>query len=561
MLELKNYAGSSLLVPLAAAGTEAQILTADAAEFPALTIAGDIFRARLRDNAGNYEFVTVTARAGNRLTIERGAEGTTPRDFPAGSSCELVVTAGSWDLMAENRWTRPRDANREVLAPTRLSATSFSLPGNLTALFAPNRALRLHQNAPATGYVASSSYAVGVTTIVVAGCVIDTGLALVELGLEIEAAPKYGNAANADTLNGKTKAEIVAEAQAGTAANASALSGKTKAEIVAEARLGLLSETGSAAGLTNVSDVSARDIAAMGLLIAAIATGRGSSGVPKGGGWFFGSDELAKTGATYDSANKRYVNTVTLGSNLVPVMSSNSQSGFTASASSVYSGSATYEAYRAFDQSDANKWLAAANTGILTIAFSGVGNIGGVTMKTDNEPNRAPRDFTIEVNNGAVWVTVYTASGVTWTANELKQFLFAAQNATALRVVVTGIAGDYVGINGLGVLPVSSVSNMTLAAAAGVSLGFTPTKASIYVLHKSLDALTYNTDVTVGVSRGGNYATASDLAKLCAYDATYDLLKATMDLSAIGAGQTGYWRLDTYNAKQQQVRAALVLFQ
>lgn len=84
----------------------------------------------------------------------------------------------------------------------------------------------------------------------------------------------------------------------------------------------------------------------------------------------------------------------------------------------------------------------------------------------------------------------------------------------------------------------------------------------LYLLHKSIDALTYNADLKLKVGNGSGAwsSPATDLAKVCA-DATYDLLKATIDMSALAAGQTGYWGLDTYNTKQQQLRAALVLFQ
>jgi len=87
-------------------------------------------------------------------------------------------------------------------------------------------------------------------------CVVDAGLALVELGLEVVASPKYGNAANADTLGGSTKAQVVAEAQAGTsanAANAAALEGSSKAQVVAQARSGLLATTGNGSQLTGLT--------------------------------------------------------------------------------------------------------------------------------------------------------------------------------------------------------------------------------------------------------------------------------------------------------------------
>lgn len=213
MIRLTNNAGSSLVVAIAAADTEVQIQTADTSKFPVLEYPGDVFPVRIRDNAGNYEYVLATAREGNRITILRGREGTTAKDFPAGAGFELVVTGEAWARLAEGRWVRPMDDSRNLLLPTRVDATTFTIAGDVTDIFRPNRALHLIQTTDAFGYVATSSYAGGATTITVQSCTVDAGLALVELGLEVESAPKYGNAANSDTLGGKTKAEVIAEAQ------------------------------------------------------------------------------------------------------------------------------------------------------------------------------------------------------------------------------------------------------------------------------------------------------------------------------------------------------------
>lgn len=250
MIVLKNHAGSSLLVAIGAADVQLQVLATDAAKFPALEFAGDVFPARIRDGAGNSEYVLATARDGSTITVLRGQEGTVARDFPAGASFELVVTGRAWDMLAENRWVRPKDGAGNVLLPTRIDAASFSLPGDHTASAVPNRAVRLHQSASESGYVASAAFAGGITTVAVANAVVDAGLALVEFGLEVEAAPKYGDAANADTLGGSTRAQVVAEAQAGTVANSTRLAGLTLAEVIAEALEGTCANSGMLGGKT-----------------------------------------------------------------------------------------------------------------------------------------------------------------------------------------------------------------------------------------------------------------------------------------------------------------------
>lgn len=235
MIVLKNRAGSSLAVSISAADTTLQIQAADAAKFPALEYPGDVFPLRLISDGGNSEYALATARDGANITVLRGQEGSTAQDFAPGTRVEVVVTAGAWDRLAESRWVRPKEADGDVLLPTYVDAASFQIAGDLTAMFAVNRALHLIQSAEAYGYVASASYAAGQTTVTVQGCAVDSGLSLVELGLEVEASPKYGNAANADTLDGSTKAQIVAVAQSGTSANASHLENETRAQILAAA--------------------------------------------------------------------------------------------------------------------------------------------------------------------------------------------------------------------------------------------------------------------------------------------------------------------------------------
>lgn len=226
-VQLKNLAGSSLVLGIEPGTLEIQVQAADAERFPALTYPGDCFFACLVSDAGNHEYVCATARDGNRITVVRGQEGTSALAFPAGTRFELRVTARAWELLAENRWQRPRDDAGNVLLPSRVDADSFTLSGDRTALFQANRAVHLFQSVEQYGFVLTSEYAAGadVTTVTVQNCSVDTGLSYVEVGLDALAAPKYGEAARADTAD--------------TAADADLLDGQTRAEIVAEARAGL----------------------------------------------------------------------------------------------------------------------------------------------------------------------------------------------------------------------------------------------------------------------------------------------------------------------------------
>jgi hypothetical protein len=109
------------------------------------------------------------------------------------------------------------------------------------------------------------------------------------------------------------------------------------------------------------------------------------------------------------------------------------------------------------------------------------------------------------------------------------------------------------------VFDTADTNNMTLTSAA-VSLGQVPTKATVYLLHKAVDALTLNTDIKVGARRGSSgYADATNLTTLCQFDVDYKLLRASVDLSALlGTGTSAMWRVQTYNNKAQRVRAALL---
>lgn len=91
---LQNDTASTLRVGVAAGDTTLVVASGQGSRFPTLGV-GDYFYATLEGTAGDKEIVQITARSGDSLTAVRGAESTTAREFPAGSTIEMRVTAAS----------------------------------------------------------------------------------------------------------------------------------------------------------------------------------------------------------------------------------------------------------------------------------------------------------------------------------------------------------------------------------------------------------------------------------------------------------------------------------
>lgn len=209
MIQLSNRAKSLLLVGIDDAATSIQVVTADQDLFPGLLISGDYFYAAIIDASNNVEFVKVTARVANVLTVERGVAGTTAIGFSAGSRIEVRIIDEAWRALAENDWHRPKDANGDVVMPVMVDGTSFYITGDYTNFFPQHRALKVSQTSPGFGYVTSSSYSSGTdrTTVVVDNITLDSGLSLVEAGHDVDASPRYPHAATADNATRATDSD------------------------------------------------------------------------------------------------------------------------------------------------------------------------------------------------------------------------------------------------------------------------------------------------------------------------------------------------------------------
>lgn len=94
MLKIKNNSRGFLATALSAADTQVALTAGTGASFPVL-VAGETFFATIVAPDGGYEIVSVVARAGDTLTVQRGAEGTTARSFVQASLVELRVTVGN----------------------------------------------------------------------------------------------------------------------------------------------------------------------------------------------------------------------------------------------------------------------------------------------------------------------------------------------------------------------------------------------------------------------------------------------------------------------------------
>ena len=140
--------------------------------------------------------------------------------------------------------------------------------------------------------------------------------------------------------------------------------------------------------------------------------------------------------------------------NIVPVMASNSQDGWVASATNEF-----YEAFLAFNH-DFSDDVIHAWAGVLPadlqLASPVLQKISGVRIAGRNSAfTQSPSDFTIQTSlNGTDWTIQRTLSGLTWTGSEQKTFnLPSIVEAKYLKIAITNsVQGTYTGITELEIL-------------------------------------------------------------------------------------------------------------
>lgn len=93
-IKLKNNAVGFLSTSITESSTQIYLQLGHGDLFPVLG-PNDYFYATLVDVNNNFEIVKVIARSGDVLTVQRGAENTTIKSFPANSRVELRITVAN----------------------------------------------------------------------------------------------------------------------------------------------------------------------------------------------------------------------------------------------------------------------------------------------------------------------------------------------------------------------------------------------------------------------------------------------------------------------------------
>lgn len=92
-LNVANDARTRLASSLSADATTLTVV--DSSKFPDAPFICVIYTVE------SYEVVKVVSKNGNVWNVERGQEGTTPRNWPSGTAIELRWTAGTYNLIKD----------------------------------------------------------------------------------------------------------------------------------------------------------------------------------------------------------------------------------------------------------------------------------------------------------------------------------------------------------------------------------------------------------------------------------------------------------------------------
>ena len=98
-VQFRNHAETTLASAFAASATELTVALGDGREFPTNLSDDNPCYIALEDTNNNYEVLRCTARTADTITVERGRDGTTPRDWSAGDTVFMPPLAGALEEM------------------------------------------------------------------------------------------------------------------------------------------------------------------------------------------------------------------------------------------------------------------------------------------------------------------------------------------------------------------------------------------------------------------------------------------------------------------------------
>lgn len=133
-----NNATTTLASSVTNTATTLTVATGFGSLFPS-TVSGEEFTAILVDSSNNLEFLLVTGRSGDVLTILRGQEGSVARSYAAGDRIEHRLTADALNNMAQlDTSTGTGGVAREVDATLTTPTLIDPALGTPTALVGTN---------------------------------------------------------------------------------------------------------------------------------------------------------------------------------------------------------------------------------------------------------------------------------------------------------------------------------------------------------------------------------------------------------------------------------------
>jgi len=312
----------------------------------------------------------------------------------------------------------------------------------------------------------------------------------------------------------------------------------------------LLRADGDGSQLTNLPG-SGPDGPAFDAFVAWIAASRASGARPSGYMWMFAADELAtKTNASYDAAGRYYHNQ--------PLTTGGSG----------YTNNGTWAANQT--AIDRNYALPSG----VTVDKIGVYSTSALSVTVKVALENSSTNYTIVVSQtfphtGSGWEDFSLSSSYTIPATGTYRLGVYAPSTIVVRL---SSARSYIGSNATGTVSAtadaaevplvrasyrSGANNMTLVPAPFTPPG-TPTKANMYLLHRSIDSVTLGTDVKIRATgdNGSSWSGYATISSVCDFDSSFKFLKASATLPV--AGTQVKWEITTYNTKAQQVRAVLV---
>lgn len=101
-IKFSNLAASYLVSPVTNADTSITIDLDDAHKFPVLSDMDDYFIIRIMNSAGEFEIMRVITVDQNVFSVLRSQEGTSAKEFGAGSLVEHTITAGTMRAIIQN---------------------------------------------------------------------------------------------------------------------------------------------------------------------------------------------------------------------------------------------------------------------------------------------------------------------------------------------------------------------------------------------------------------------------------------------------------------------------